>query len=219
MGPSGFSQNLYYEVHGKYTRPIHKEKLSNATTLSDMIPYYPAAWIDSFSSVEVSTVSNGTPMSVPGDNEVLNEYQKDILRSADLGSNIVINILYKTENSATKKQMARILHYDVTVVPEFEAVYMAGSSELTEYLKVNAIDKISAATSKNFTQAIVSFTANDDGKIAEAILSKSSGDKSTDKLLLKTINKIPKWKPAETADGTKVKQAFEFSVNGKSTGC
>lgn len=219
LGLSGYSQKLNYQVHGKYTRPIHKEKLSNATSLSDMMPHYPAAWIDSYSSVEVSTVNSGIPMSAPGDNEILNEYQKDLLRKADLGSDVVINIIYKSENSATRETMLSILHYDVTVVPEFEAEYMTGSNAMTEYLKVNAIDKISSATIKDFTQAIVSFTVNEDGKIAEAKVSKSSGDAATDKLLLKAIHKMPKWKPAETADGTKVKQAFEFSVNGNSNGC
>ena len=216
---TGFSQNMSFEVHGKYTRPIHKETLSNATTLSDMMPHYPAAWIDSYSSVEVSTVNNGIPMSAPGDNEILNEYQKDLLRKADLGSDVVINIIYKTDNSATREPLSAIIHYDVTVVPEFEAEYLTGSNEMKEYLKVNAIDKIRAATIKDFTQAIVSFTVNEDGKIADAVVSKSSGDTATDKLLLKAINKMPKWKPAETVDGTKVKQAFVFSVNGNTNGC
>ena len=219
VGLSGFSQNLNYEVHGKYTRPIHKEKLSNAVTLGDVMPYYPAAWIDSYNSVEVSTVSNGTPMSAPGDNEILNEFQKDILRTADLGSDVVINIIYKTENSATRELMSRIIHYDVTVVPEFEAEYLTGTQEMTEYLKKNAIDKIPETISKQLTSAIVSFTVNEDGKIADAMVSRSSGDAATDKLLLKAINKMPKWKPAETADGTKVKQAFEFSVNNNTNGC
>ncbi len=215
----GYSQKLNFEIHGKYTRPIHKEKLNNVTTLSDMMPHYPAAWIDSYSSVEVSTISNGTAMSAPGDNEILNEYQKDILRTADLGSNVVINIIYKSDNAATRELMSRIINYDVTVVPEFEAEYMTGSNAMTEYLKENAIDKISEARSKDFGQAIVSFTINEDGKIADAIVSKSSGDAATDKLLLKVINKMPKWKPAETADGTKVKQAFVFNVFGNSNGC
>ena len=51
------------------------------------------------------------------------------------------------------------------------------------------------------------------------MVSKSSGDAATDKLLLKAITKMPKWKPAETTDGTKVKQAFEFSVNNDTPGC
>ncbi len=219
IGLTGFSQELNYAIHGKYTRPIHKEKLSNATTLSDMMPYYPAAWIDSYSSVEVSTVSNGTSMSAPGDNEILNEYQKDLLRTADLGSDVSINIIYKTDNSATREPMSSIIHYDVTVVPEVEAEYMTGTKELMQYLKKNAIDKISEATAKLLQPTIVSFTVNEEGKIADAQVVKSSGNAATDKLLLKTITKMPKWKPAETADGIKVKQAFEFSVSGNTKGC
>lgn len=115
--------------------------------------------------------------------------------------------------------MSSIIHYDVTVVPEVEAEYMTGTKELTEYLKKNAIDKISEATAKLLQPTIVSFTVNEDGKITDATVSKSSGDAATDKLLLKTINKMPNWKPAETTDGTKVKQTFEFSVNGNSKGC
>ncbi len=184
-----------------------------------MMPYYPAAWIDSYSSVEVSTVSNGTSMSAPGDNEILNEYQKDLLRTADLGSDVSINIIYKTDNSATREPMSSIIHYDVTVVPEVEAEYMTGTKELTQYLKKNAIDKISEATAKLLQPTIVTFIVNEEGKIADAQVVKSSGNAATDKLLLKTITKMPKWKPAETADGIKVKQAFEFSVSGNTKGC
>ena len=158
-------------------------------------------------------------MSAPGDNEILNEYQKDLLRTADLGSDISIHIIYKTDNSATREPMSSIIHYDVTVVPEVEAEYMTGTKELTQYLKKNAIDKISEATSKLLQPTIVTFTVNEEGKIADAQVVKSSGNAATDKLLLKTITKMPKWKPAETADGIKVKQAFEFSVSGNTKGC
>ena len=219
IGLAGFAQDLKFEVRGKYTRPIHKEELSNATTLGDVMPHYPAAWIDSYSSVEVSTVRNGTPMSAPGDNDILNEYQKDLLRSADLGSDVVINIIYKTENSATREPMSRIIHYDMTIVPEVEAEYFAGTEEMTAYLKKNAIDKISEESAKKLTPTIVGFTVTEEGKIADATISKSSGDAATDKLLLKAITKMPKWKPAQTTDGTKVTQAFEFVVYDGKTGC
>ena len=218
IGLTGFSQELNFAIHGKYTRPIHKEKLSNATTLSDMIPYYPAAWIDSYASVEVSTVNNGTSMSAPGDNDILNEYQKDLLRTADLGSNVSINIIYKTDNSATREPMSSIIHFDVTVVPEVEAEYMTGTKELTQYLKKNAVDKISEATAKLMQPAVVTFIVNEEGKIADAQVVKSSGDAATDKLLLKTITKMPKWKPG-LQNGTPVKVyftlpvAFDFSHN------
>ena len=219
IGLCGFTQDLKFEVRGKYTRPIHREKLNNANTLGDVMPYYPSAWIDSYSSVEVSTVSNGTPMSAPGDNEMLNEYQKDLLRSADLGSDVVINIIYKTDNAATRESMTRIIHYDVTIVPEMEATYLTGTEDMTAYLKKNTIDKIDEEIAKKLTPTIVGFTVTEEGKIADVTITKSSDDAGTDKLLLKAISKMPKWKPAQTTDGTKVKQEFEFVVYDGKTGC
>lgn len=216
---TGFSQKLNYEVRGKYTRPIHRDKLSNASTLGDVMPHYPAAWIDSYSSVEISTISNGIAMSAPGDNEILNEYQKDLLRKADLGSDVEINIIYKTENSATREPLSAIIHYDVTIVPEVEAEYLTGTQAMKDYLKKRAIDKISEATIKQLTPATVSFTVTEEGKITNATISKSSGDAPTDKLLLKAITKMPKWKPAQTTDGTIVPQEFEFVVYNSQTGC
>ena len=59
----------------------------------------------------------------------------------------------------------------------------------------------------------------EEGKIADATISKSSGDAATDKLLLKAITKMPKWKPAQTTDGTKVTQEFEFVVYDSKSGC
>jgi TonB family protein len=63
----------------------------------------------------------------------------------------------------------------------------------------------------------VEFTVNEDCEIANAQISKTSGDQETDELLLNVINQMPKWKPAENAKGRKVKQEFEFSVGN--VGC
>ena len=207
-----------YEIHGTYTRSIHQDQLSNAGSLGDIMPYYPAAWIMSYNSAEVSTTSNGTPMSAPGDNDILTEQQKNILRTADLGSDVVINIIYKTNNSATGDPESRIIHYDVTVVPEIEAAYSSGKEAMNKYLKEKAIDKLPDSKDNPY-QAIVSFTVTEEGKIADTQITKSSGSASTDKLLLKAITKMPAWKPAQKAKGTKVKQSFEFTVDTGGNGC
>ena len=211
-------QNINFEVHGTYTRSIHQDQLSNAGSLGDIMPYYPAAWIMSYNSAEVSTTSNGTAMSAPGDNDILTDQQKNILRTADLGSNVVINIIYKTNNSATGDPESRIIHYDVTVIPEIEAEYSSGKDAMNKYLKDKAIDKLTDTKDKPY-KAVVSFTVSEEGKIADAQITKSSGSASTDKLLLKAITKMPDWKPAQKANGTKVKQNFEFTVDTGTDGC
>lgn len=88
---------------------------------------------------------------------------------------------------------------------------------MTQYLRENAINKIPETTSKQLQQALVGFTVNEKGAIANVQISKTSGDPNTDKLLLEAINKMPKWRPAEDSKGVKVKQEFEFSVGN--VGC
>ena len=104
------------------------------------------------------------------------------------------------------------MHFEVTVVPEIEAEFIGGHEQLTQYLKENAIDKISETDSKTMQQAIVSFTVNEKGAITNAQISTTSGDPEIDKLLMKAITRMPKWKPAENAMGIKVKQDFQFTV-------
>ena len=69
----------------------------------------------------------------------------------------------------------------------------------------------------DFQQCVVIFAINEAGEIVNAKISRSSGDSKTDKLLLETIYKMPKWKPAKNSKGIKVKQIFEFSVGNR--GC
>ena len=101
----------------------------------------------------------------------------------------------------------------ITVVPEIEAEYIGGYQELIKYLKVNVIDKISEPSvtairfQPPFQSAKVIFTVNEEGKIVNATISKTSGDAKTDKILPDAINKMPKWKPANEK-GIKVKQEF-----------
>ena len=90
--------------------------------------------------------------------------------------------------------------------------------ELTNYLKKNIINKISETNpSKQFPRVTAIFTVNEEGKIIDAKISRSSNDPEVDKLLLETITKMPNWKPAENSEGIKVKQEFTFRTS--SGGC
>jgi len=209
---TGYSQNLGYQVHGNYSRPITKEKLSAALTMNDISPGYPSSWITNYISAEVSATINGKVMKGLGKNDILSPEQKNILHQAELGTDVVVDIQYRYPNSVTNNMDLRGMHFEVTVVPEIEAEFIGGQAQLTQYLKENAINKISEADSKQMKQAIVSFTINEKGSIANAQISTTSGDPEIDKLLLKAITKMPKWKPAENAMCIKVKQDFQFSV-------
>lgn len=214
---SGFSQNLSYDVHGKYSHPIKKEILNKAESMSDIIPYYPEHWIMGYVSVEISATSDGKTMMAASANDRLSTEQKNILDKVDLGTDIVINITYKFKNPVTGNIDIGSSNYSATVIPEIEAEYPGGQQQMTQYLEENAINKISDTTSRHIQEAIVRFTVDEEGEIADAQIFKTSGDPKTDKLLLKVINKMPKWSPAEDLKGIKVKQEFEFSVGN--VGC
>ncbi|MBK6392145.1 MAG: energy transducer TonB [Saprospiraceae bacterium] len=58
---------------------------------------------------------------------------------------------------------------------------------MTQYLKENAVDKIAESTSKQLRQAVVRFTVDEQGEIANPQIAVSSEDALTDQLLLEAI--------------------------------
>jgi TonB family protein len=214
---TSFAQDLNYEIHGKYTHPIKKVTLEKARSMSDLIPYYPSGWISDYISVEIMATINGTPMMAAGINDKLSTEQKHILSAADPGTDVVLNISFRYNNSVTDITDVGKMHYIATLVPEIEAKYPGGNQQLDQYLKENAISKISETSSKQFQEILLGFTVNEDGKVANARIFKTSGDPKIDDLLIEAINKMPEWRPAEDSNGLKVKQEFEFSVG--SAGC
>lgn len=214
----GFSQDIAYEVRGIYTRPIVKEKLNEAKTVSDINPGYPSSWISRYFSVEVLATCNGIVMKAMSANDTLSNEQISILKMADMGTDIVVDVKYNPKNSLKDDLDIKVINFSFSVIPEIEAQYLGGYQLLKQYLKENAIDKISETIAKQLQLAIVRFTINEEGQIIDAQISKTSEYEKIDKLLLDAINNMPKWKPAENSNGIKVKQEFEFSV-GNIVGC
>lgn len=218
----GFSQDLRYDVRGAYTHSVTKEKLSRAKIIRDVNPLYPVNWITEadYISVKISATTNGKAMTAMGTNETLTLEQKNMLAIADLNTDVIVDVNFKHKNPVTGIMDIRVMHFTYTVIPEIEAIYPGGYQELIDFVKENAIDRISAATSSSYKGAVVKFTINESGQIANVRLGKTSDDKTTDQLLLETIIKMPTWKAAENAKGNKVKQDFEFQVNNVSMdGC
>jgi len=211
------NRDLNYEVRGIYTHPYKKDKLTKVKSIRDIIPSYPSEWIMGNISVEIFATCGGKVNKALSSNINLTKEQKNIFTSADIGSDIVIDITYESKNPVTDNIESNKLHYSVTVVPEIEAVYLGGYQQLTEYIKENAIAKIPKSKSYQFPLTKVRFTVNEDGTIINTKLFQTSEDSAIDTLLLKVINNMPKWKPAENKKGINVKQEFELSVG--ITGC
>ena len=215
---NGFSQDLSYEIHGKYSNPVKKIKLDEAKSMSDIIPDYPASWIDRYDSLAILAIRNGKVLKAVSSNEHLSLEQKQLLFTVDMGSDISINIDFQYKNVLTDNIEVGTMNYSATLIPEIEAEFIGGDKALKQYLKENAIDKIPAIDPKEALLLIIRFTINEDGKIVNSKIAKESSYPKTDKLLLNAINKMPKWRPAENSKGIRVKQEFVFSV-GNLGGC
>jgi TonB family protein len=209
---TGFSQELFFDVHGINANRISTEELSKAKTMRDINPGYPSAsWITAYVSSEVSVTGNGKNLKASGVNDILTPEQQKILKEAELGNDVAIDIKYKQVNTMTGNVENRTMHFSYSIVPETQAEFSGGYEKLKQHLKQNAINKIPGKITKDI-QAVVRFTVNEKGEIADARISKSSGDEKTDQMLVEAISKMPAWKPAATSKGKKVKQEFEFTV-------
>ena len=213
----GFSQDLSYDVRGTYQRAIVKEKLNEAKTMIDINPGYPSSWISGYISVGVLATCNGIVMQALGANDTLSNEQMNILKKADIGTDIVIDIKYYKENSLDEGDIQTI-NFSFTVIPETEATYPGGHQLLRQYLKENAIDKISQSAATQFQLATVLFSIDENGEVIDSRISMSSGNEEIDDLLIQAIKKMQKWEPAKDSNGINVRQEFEFSV-GTMIGC
>lgn len=204
--------NLMFDVHRTYDRPVKMEKLRDARTISDFWEGFPKAWIVDCISSEISATCGGRILKATGLNDTLNAEQQHILQTADLGSAIEIKMDYRYQNPVTNGIHVHQMNLSVAVVPDVEATFPEGHEKLKAYLAENGIRKIKGSDLAKFKGTTVRFTVNEEGEIVNDYVSQSSGDAKTDKLLLDAVHRMPKWNPAKMNTGSRVKQEFRFDV-------
>ncbi|MES2678519.1 MAG: energy transducer TonB [Bacteroidota bacterium] len=187
-----------------------KEQLNKALLLTDITPENPGQWNMKYVSVDIVASCNGSEVTASGTSDLLTEEQLRVVSSADLGTDIVINVNYN---------YSRVSYY-LTVMPDVEAEFPGGKTELTQYLNKIILDKITDETPVQFYLSLIKFTVNEEGEIGNAQLTQSSGDQYLDRLLLEAVNNMPKWTPAQNAKGQKVKQEYRLGTGrGSNKGC
>jgi len=206
------SEDLEYVVE-KVFKPlsISKEKLNGAESVADLREHYKPSWVREYISVEISTIHDGKKKKAINKDGTLTKEQKNNMHTADAGKDISVHIKYIPENTL-KNNDAKEMNFSFLVYPEKKAAYPYGQKKLNLYLKEFAIDKIPNGTITGYDLAAVKFTITKHGEIINPKLAWSSNDKDVDELLLETVRNMPKWIPAEYADGTKIAQEFAFAV-------
>ena len=201
-----------FDVHKVYPHlSLTGEQLKKAQTLIDLNERYKSSWIREYISVEISAIHKGKERKAMGKNDSLNQEQKDIMNGADLGTYISVTVRYMPENNL-KHNDPKEMDFTFTVDPENDAKYSDGPQQLKQYLKEKAIDKIPDDHFKGYDLAAVKFTISEEGEIINPHVFETSKDEKIDQLLLEAIRTMPCWKPAEYANGTKLKQEFVLTI-------
>ena len=130
---------------------------------------------------------------------------------ADVRADITVKVLYMPENTLAHNDIKEI-NFTLTVDPVNEAQYPGGQLKLKQYLKENAIDKISDINIRRYNLVAVKFAINKEGQVVDVHVFETSKDEEMDELLLETICNMPKWKPAEYSNGIKIEQEFVLTV-------
>lgn len=219
---SGFSQeNVLDELHFEVNKVlpyvnVNVDQLNNAKNLIDLDKNYKEKWIREYISVEILTINNGKIKKAISKNDVLSEEQKTNMQKADAGTEIGVYVRYMPENNLSQNKV-QLIDFKFVTNALYDASYLGGERKMIQYLKENVIDKIPRGTYQGYDIAAVNFTVNEEGEISELEIFDTTGygiskNEKIDNLLLETIRKMPCWKPAEYADGTKTAQKFVLTV-------
>ncbi len=178
-------------------------------------------------SVNITSTHEGKTLTAHSSNDQLSPEQKRVLATADLNTEISIKVKFKYKdllNDASGHEPKIIEgNVSVTIVPETEAQFPGGYTELRNQLTNTVMSKLpSGGAAKSIyadkiSRTVVKFTVNEEGKVIDASISNTSTDSFLDILLVDAIYHLPKWKPAKNAKGQTVKQQFNFSLG--SGGC
>lgn len=202
---------LDYEVNRIYPYIANtKTELGKAETLKDINRHFKPEWVREYLTVEITAFHNGVLKKVTAANHTLSQSQKDLISSADLGSDIEVNIEYIPENTL-KNNDAKTINFTFKVEADQDAQFSGGEQEFQQYLK-KAVAQIPSNQFEGYDLAVIKFIIDEKGKVTNAKVFWSSDDKKTDQLLLNAIQKMPKWTPAQYDNGSTVPQEFALAV-------
>lgn len=210
---NSFAQNdLKFEINKVLPFiSIQENKLDKINTLTDLDKRYPTSWVKEYISVEISAYKNGTQTTASGSSDVLNQAQKELIRTADRNSDIAVNVTYIPENSL-KNNPAKQYDFKVSIMPDKNAVYSEGAEQLLQYLQKNSIANIEAGSFTGYDLTAIKFTITEQGHIADIQVAMPSKETKIDEMLVAAISKMPNWKPAAFSNGLKVKQNFVLTI-------
>ncbi len=199
------------KVEARFLATISKEKLNQALTIKDLVPEKATKDMCAFNDVHIF-FENGSEKKIEiGNNERLNDKQRELLASLDYSNDFHIEATCSYQNPETGKMEPYDFVYYISVVPEKQAEYSLGSDALLQYLRDNSQKEIDRMSGDRLQPGRIQFTVTSSGEVKNVSLNSTSGFMHLDVAYLDLIPKTTgKWEPALNAKGEKINQQFIF---------
>lgn len=210
QGSSSYEMDFQIEKIYPYLS-IAEDKLTDVQTLKDLDKRFKPAWVKEFISVNLSLHTNGKIRTAINHSDTLSIEQKDLLKDAASNSIINVCIKYLPDNTLIHNDIKEH-KFTLPIEPINLAQFQGGNQALKNYIQENAINKISKESIREYGIAAINFIIDERGQVIDAHISQASESTQTDSTLLKVICDMPAWKPAEYANGRKIKQELALSV-------
>jgi len=192
------------DIGSRFIAKTTKQNLQKATSINDIIPEISGQEKRLFKQVETAIITGETEVNEFGKTHELNAKQKELLHSADYGTNFYIRGDY-----ADKLSFNDHLIYYISVVPEQEATYISGRESLLTYLQENCALLLSHIDSRQLQPGRLLFEVSTEGTVSHAEIESSCGFAAIDSHVLGLIKDAPgKWQPAKNAEGKLIAQQF-----------
>lgn len=197
--------------------PVSIEDISTLETFEDLNRFYKSSWIKEFVTVKMTTTVDGKAAVLETQNDKLSKAHKDLMKKADYGAAISIDIEYYPNNTLTNNEI-HLFDFKFSIEPLVDASFDGEKFSLNQYLNTHLKEQIPTEIFKQYQLAVVQFTINKDGFVNNAEIIASSNDEKTDEYFLKVVKEMPCWIPAAYGDGTNVEQTFALTA-GDHTSC
>ena len=203
---------LAYDIQKVY-KPlsISKDALTMAQTVEGINPHFKPSWIKTYISTEILATIDGRVQSANAKNDTLTNAQRELMRKADLGSNISVKVNYIPDNTLPSND-PKVYDFKFSIYPDQIAEFPGGQGKMKQYLKETVIDHIPDTLFGQYQLAAVRFTINQTGEIINPSIFWSSEDESIDALLLEAVCNMPIWNPGSYTNGPHVEEEFALLV-------
>lgn len=176
---------------------------------------YKASWVKEYLAVEVSTMKDGKLVTAKGGDHQLTTQQKDLLKTADPGADILVKVDYVPANNLVSNE-PKSLEFTVAVRPEKEATFSGGKTAMNKYFQDDLLSKIPDGTFKGYDVVAVKFTVSEEGEIQDVHLFGEAyrpfENEDMKSIILKSVSEMPCWNPARFDNGQTEAETYVFNI-------